>query len=83
MGPSSLVFWVLAVAVVFIPSGLTVMELSFGETGEGGVYLWTKAAFGELHGFVAGWTYGVNNLFYFPGLLLFIAGSASAPRCCP
>ncbi len=75
MGPSSLVLWLLAVVIFFIPSGLTVMELSSRDAGEGGIYLWTKSAFGEQHGFIAGWTYWVNNLFYFPGLLLFIAGA--------
>jgi amino acid transporter len=79
MGPSSLVLWLLAVVIFFIPSGLTVMELSSRDSGEGGgeggIYLWTKAAFGEAHGFIVGWTYWVNNLFYFPGLLLFIAGA--------
>ena len=75
MGPSSLVLWLLAVVVFFIPSGLTVMELNSRHSGDGGVYLWAKAAFGEQHGFIAGWTYWVNNLFYFPGLLLFIAGA--------
>jgi amino acid transporter len=75
MGPSSILLWFLAVLVFFIPSGLAVMELNSRESGEGGVYLWAKAAFGEQHGFIAGWTYWVNNLFYFPGLLLFIAGA--------
>jgi amino acid transporter len=75
MGPSSLVLWLLAVLIFFIPSGLTVMELNSRHSGEGGIYLWSKSAFGEQHGFIAGWTYWVNNLFYFPGLLLFIAGA--------
>jgi amino acid transporter len=75
MGPSSLVLWLLAVVIFFIPSGLTVMELSSRDSGEGGIYLWAKTAFGEQHGFIVGWTYWVNNLFYFPGLLLFIAGA--------
>lgn len=75
MGPSSLLLWLLAVLIFFIPSGLTVMELNSRESGDGGIYLWSKAAFGEMHGFIAGWAYWVNNLFYFPGLLLFIAGA--------
>jgi len=75
IGPSSLVLWLVAVVIFFIPSGLTVMELSSRDSGEGGIYLWAKSAFGEQHGFIAGWTYWVNNLFYFPGLLLFIAGA--------
>ena len=75
VGPASLALWLLAVVIFFIPSGLTVMELSSRDSGEGGIYVWTKAAFGETHGFIAGWTYWVNNLFYFPGLLIFIAGA--------
>ena len=51
------------------------MELSSRDSGEGGIYLWSRAAFGEQHGFIAGWTYWGNNLFYFPSLLLFIAGA--------
>ncbi len=74
-GPSSLVLWVLAMVVFFIPSALAVMELSSRMPGEGGIYLWTRETLGPLHGFVAGWTYWVNNLFYFPSLLLFISGT--------
>lgn len=65
MGPSSLVLWVLAVVTFFIPSALTVRELSSRLPGEGGIYLWSKAAFGEQHGFISGWAYWVNNLFTF------------------
>ena len=75
MGPSSLLLWLLAVVIFFIPSGLTVMELSSRLPGEGGIYLWSKSAFGEKHGFIAGWAYWVNNLFFFPGILLFISGA--------
>lgn len=75
MGPSSLTLWLLAVVIFFIPSALTVTELSSRLPGEGGIYLWSKSAFGELHGFISGWAYWINNVFYFPSLLLFIAGA--------
>jgi amino acid transporter len=75
MGPSSLVLWMLAVLIFFIPSALAVTELSSRQPGEGGIYLWSKTAFGEFHGFVSGWSYWVNNVFYFPSLLLFLAGA--------
>jgi amino acid transporter len=32
--------------------------------------VWAKEAFGDFHGFVAGWTYWIYTVFYFPGLLL-------------
>ena len=77
MGPASLLLWLLALVVFFVPSGLAVMELSSRYDGEGGLYLWVKHSFGDSHGFVAGWSYVVSNLVFFPTLLLFIAGTAS------
>lgn len=75
MGPSSLVLWLLAVLIFFVPLSLTVIELSSRLPGEGGIYLWAKTAFGESHGFLVGWVYWVNNMFFFPSLLLLIAGA--------
>jgi amino acid transporter len=57
-----------------IPLGMSVLELSSRLPGEGGLYLWAKAAFGDAHGFIAGWTYWVANLVFFPSMLLFGAG---------
>jgi len=74
IGPSSLILWVLGLVGFFIPLALAVLELSSRVPGEGGLYLWAKAAFGDMHGFVAGWTYWVSNLAYFPSMLLFGAG---------
>lgn len=73
-GPASLVLWILACVVFFIPSGLAVQELSSRIPHEGGLYLWARAAFGETHGFLVGWAYWLVNLVFFPSLLLFISG---------
>lgn len=77
IGPSSLVLWLLALVIFFVPSGLVVMELSSRYDGEGGLYVWIKQALGDVHGFVAGWSYVVSVLVFFPTLLLFISGTAS------
>lgn len=69
-GPSSLSLWVFAAIFFFIPQGLAVAELSARFPDEGGVYAWTKRAFGEGHGFLCGWCYWVNNVLYYPQLLL-------------
>src|SRR5580704_19556573 len=74
IGPSSLTLWVLGLITFLIPSALAVLELSSRCPGEGGVYLWSRAAFGERHAFLAGWSYWISNLVYFPSLLLFMAG---------
>ena len=42
--------------------------------GEGGIYLWTRKEFGDAHGFLSGWCYWTNNLFYVPVLLVYMAG---------
>jgi amino acid transporter len=74
IGPSSLVLWLLGLIGFFIPLALAVLELSSRLPGEGGLYLWSKAAFGDMHGFIAGWTYWISNLVFLPSLLLFSAG---------
>ena len=76
LGPSSLLLWLIALLVFFVPSGLTVQELSSRIPHEGGLHLWTKAAFGETHGFLADWAYWLSNLVFFPSLLLFTSGVA-------
>jgi glutamate:GABA antiporter len=69
-GTSSMSLWVLAAALFFVPSALVINELSSRFPIEGGLYVWAKEAFGDFHGFVAGWTYWIYTIFYFPGLLL-------------
>lgn len=69
-GPSSLTLWVLAAAMFFVPAGLATAELAVRFPDEGGIYAWTRRAFGEGHGFLCGWCYWVNNVLYYPSLLL-------------
>jgi amino acid transporter len=69
-GPGSLVMWVIAAVFFFIPQGLAVIELSSRFPKEGGIYFWTKRALGEGHGFLCGWCYWINNVLYYPNLLI-------------
>jgi amino acid transporter len=69
-GQSSISLWILAAVLFFVPTAFVVVELSTRFPEEGGLYVWTKMAFGDFHGFVAGWTYWTYTIFYFPGLLL-------------
>ena len=69
-GPISITLWVLAAGMFFVPSALAVAALSSRFPDEGGIYIWTKQAFGDWHGFLCGWCYWLSNLFYFPNLLL-------------
>jgi len=74
VGPSSLTLWVLGLLTFFVPSALTVLELNSRLPGEGGMYTWSKTAFGDVHAFIVGWSYWVGNLVFFPSILLFAAG---------
>ena len=69
-GTSSISLWVLAALFFFVPGAFVINELSSRFPEEGGLYVWAKEAFGDFHGFVAGWTYWIYTVFYFPGLLL-------------
>jgi amino acid transporter len=69
-GPSSLVLWLLAAALFFIPQGIAVITLASRFPDEGGVYAWTRRSFGEWNGFLCGWCYWINNVLYYPNLLI-------------
>jgi amino acid transporter len=75
-GPSALVIWVIAALGLYVPLVFTVLELSSRYPEEGGVYVWSKRAFGPFAGFITGWTYWGSNLPYLPGLLYFTAANA-------
>ena len=69
-GTSSISLWILAAVFFFLPGALVINELSSRFPEEGGLYVWSREAFGDFHGFIAGWTYWIYTVFYFPGLLL-------------
>ncbi len=73
-GPATMWLWVLALLFFFLPQGISVIELSHRFPSEGGIYLWTKEMFGDLHGFLCGWCYWTANLFFIPTLLFYLAG---------
>jgi amino acid transporter len=76
-GTSSISLWVIAAVFFFVPGALVINELSSRFPEEGGLYAWSREAFGPFHGFIAGWTYWFYTVFYFPGLLLASASMAA------
>jgi glutamate:GABA antiporter len=75
-GPSSIVIWIGAFFAFYVPLALSVVELSSRYPNEGGLYVWSKRAFGDFSGFMAAWTYWTSNLPYFPAVLYFAASNA-------
>lgn len=76
-GLASVTLWLLAVLLFFLPQGIAVASLSRRHPAEGGIYVWSRDAFGPFHGFLCGWAYWVNNLTYYPSLVLFVVGNAA------
>ncbi len=69
-GSGSFVLWIIAAVFFFLPSAVTVSSLSRLFPEEGGMYVWTKKAFGDQHAFLCGWFYFISNILYLPSLLL-------------
>lgn len=74
-GPSSIVIWIGAWSCFYTPLALSVLELSSRYPNEGGLYVWSKRAFGDFSGFMSAWTYWTSNLPYFPAVLYFAASN--------
>lgn len=74
-GPSSIVIWIGAWLCFYTPLALSVIELSSRYPDEGGLYVWSKRAFGDFSGFMSAWTYWTSNLPYFPAVLYFAASN--------
>jgi amino acid transporter len=75
VGAPSVTLWLLAWAVFFVPLTAALIELSSRYPEQGGIYAWTRRTLGGLHAYICGWCMWVNNLFYFPSLLLFAAAN--------
>lgn len=69
-GPGSVTLWITAALLFFVPSTLVVAGLSRRYPEEGGLYVWTKQAFGPWHGFLCGVSYILSTLAYLPSLVL-------------
>ena len=55
LGPSHVVFWLVAVVLFYIPLAMVVIHLNRWRPLEGGLYQWASAAFGSLVGFLVAW----------------------------
>jgi len=55
LGPSHVVFWLLAIVFFYLPSAAVVIHLNRLMPLEGGLYQWAKLGFSELTGFLVAW----------------------------
>lgn len=55
LGPSHMVFWLLALVLFYLPSAAVVMYLNRLMPLEGGLYQWAKIGFNQAIGFMLAW----------------------------
>jgi glutamate:GABA antiporter len=55
LGSSHIMFWIPAVLLFYIPSGIVVVHLNQEMPLEGGIYQWAKLRFGDATGFLVAW----------------------------
>ncbi|MFY9609066.1 MAG: amino acid permease [Blastocatellia bacterium] len=55
LGPSHIIFWLLAISLFYLPSAAVVIYLNRLMPLEGGLYQWAKLAFNSFLGFMVGW----------------------------
>jgi glutamate:GABA antiporter len=75
-GPPSVTILVIGCLGFYIPLLFCVLELWSRYPQEGGLYQWSRRAFGDFAGFMTGWFYWACLLPFFPALLYYIAGNA-------
>lgn len=76
-GFSSVFFLVVPVLVFFIPCALVSAELASAWPERGGIFVWVKEAMGHKLGFLSVWLLWIENVFYYPTLLSFIAAAVA------
>ncbi len=69
-------FFILSVVCFFLaPVALIAGELATGWPKSGGIYVWISEAFGKRWGFLAIWLQWLYNIFWYPTIMSFIAGT--------
>ncbi len=74
-GSQLFAFFIIAAITFLIPTALVSAELATAIPKQGGVYVWVKEAFGAKFGTLAIWFQWVENIFWYPAILSFIAGT--------
>ena len=77
LGSSHVMFWLPAVLLFYIPSGIVVAHLAREMPLEGGLYQWAKLRFSPLMGFLVAMNIWINNLLIICKTGLIVADNAA------
>jgi amino acid transporter len=72
---SPIFFYILAGVAFLIPTALVSAELASAWPSRGSIYTWIKQAFGVKWALLAVWYQWIGNVFWYPTVLSFIAGT--------
>lgn len=78
-GFSAVFYYLLAALIFFIPVSLVSAELATAWPETGGVYVWTREAFGKQIGFLTIWLQWFYNVVWYPTIMSLIAVSIAYP----
>lgn len=60
LGPAHVVFWLLAVALFYLPAAAVIIYLNRLRPFEGGLYTWARLGFNDFIGFMVAWSLWLN-----------------------
>jgi glutamate:GABA antiporter len=85
LGRAQALMWVIAMVFFYVPMAASVVCLNRQMPLEGGLYVWARAAFGDLGGFMTAWNmwvYGIvvtaTILYAIPTEISYLVGPAAA-----
>lgn len=70
MGVQGMSWRILGILFFFIPYGLVSAELGSTWPHAGGIYVWTKKAFGDSWGTLVSWLYWINVVYWMPSIFV-------------
>lgn len=70
-------YYLFAAFTFFIPVALVAAELAATYPKTGGIYVWTREAFGKKIGFLTIWLQWIYNVVWYPTILAFIVATSS------
>ncbi len=72
LGRSQMAFWLIAIAVFYLPLAAVVIYLNRLAPLEGGLYQWAKVAFGDFLAFLVAWNFWIFGILVMSGISLII-----------
>ncbi|MGA2906846.1 MAG: APC family permease [Terracidiphilus sp.] len=77
LGPEQFMYWIPAVFLFYIPTGIVVVHLNNEMPLEGGLYQWSKLRFGEMIGFLVALNTWASIVLLLSSLISMITDSAA------